>query len=62
MRKILRSLPERFGMKITAIEEVHDLHEMKVDEMFGSLLTFELSFDKYEKKNKVVSFEKSVIL
>ncbi|MCI44710.1 gag-pol polyprotein, partial [Trifolium medium] len=36
VRKILRSLPKRFNMKITAIEESQDLSTMKVDELIGS--------------------------
>ncbi|KAA0045968.1 gag-pol polyprotein [Cucumis melo var. makuwa] len=42
VRKVLRSLPPRFNMKITAIEEVNDMSRMKLDELFGSLRTFEL--------------------
>ncbi|KAK2363063.1 gag-protease polyprotein [Trifolium repens] len=37
-RKILRSLPKRFNMKVTAIEESEDLSTMKVDELIDSLL------------------------
>ncbi|KAK2359752.1 gag-protease polyprotein [Trifolium repens] len=56
-RKILRSLPKRFNMKVTAIEESQDLSTMKVDELIGSLQTFEMSFDeKPEKKLKNLAF------
>ncbi|WJX67455.1 beta-glucosidase [Trifolium repens] len=52
-RKILRSLPKRFNMKVTAIEESQDLSTMKVDELIGSLQTFKMSLDdKPEKKMK----------
>ncbi|KAK2396297.1 gag-protease polyprotein [Trifolium repens] len=44
-RKILRSLPKRFSMKVTAIEESQDLSTMKVDELIGSLQTFEMTFE-----------------
>ena len=37
VQKVLRSLPSRFNMKITAIEEANDLSKMKLDELFGSL-------------------------
>ena len=37
VRKILRSLPKRFEMKVTAIEEAQDICSMKVDELIGSL-------------------------
>ena len=36
VRKILRSLPKRFDMKVTAIEEAQDINKMKVDELVGS--------------------------
>ena len=43
VRKILRSLPESFCTKVTAIEEIKDLDEIKVQELIGSLQTYELS-------------------
>ena len=49
-RKILRSLPKRFDMKVTAIEEAQYISSMKVDELIGSLQTFELA-NGYKKKN-----------
>jgi hypothetical protein len=35
IRKILRSLPERFRIKVTTIEESKDLEEMKIEELVG---------------------------
>src|ERR1044072_9170083 len=43
IRKILRSLPKKFAMKVTAIEEAQDISNMKVDELIGSLQTFEMA-------------------
>ncbi|PNX84707.1 gag-protease polyprotein, partial [Trifolium pratense] len=43
--KILRSLPKRFDMKVTAVEEANDISEMKVDELIGSLKTFEVAIN-----------------
>ena len=37
--KILRSLPENFRAKVTAIEESKDLDEIKVQELIGFLQT-----------------------
>ncbi|MCI89325.1 gag-pol polyprotein, partial [Trifolium medium] len=52
-RKILRSLPKRFNMKVIAIEESQDLSTIKVDELIGSLQTFEMALDdRTEKKHK----------
>jgi len=43
IRKILRSLPECFRIKVTTIDESKDLEEMKIEELVGSLQTYELS-------------------
>jgi excinuclease UvrABC nuclease subunit len=57
VRKILRSLPKKFDMKVTTIEEAQDISTMRVDELIGSLQTFELGIsDKSEKKNKSIAF------
>jgi hypothetical protein len=49
IRKILRSLPERFRIKVTTIEESKDLEEMKMEELVGSLQTYELSLPLVKK-------------
>ena len=43
MRKILRSLLESFCAMVIAIEESKDLDEIKIQELIGSLQTYELS-------------------
>ena len=43
VRKILHSLLESFRAKVTAIEESKDLDEIKIQELIGSLQTYELS-------------------
>jgi hypothetical protein len=43
IKKILRSLPERFRIKVTLIEESKDLDSMKIEELVGSLQTYEYS-------------------
>ena len=43
VRKILKSLPKSFRAKVTTIEESKDLNEIKVQELIGSLQTYELS-------------------
>ncbi|KAK2387055.1 gag-protease polyprotein [Trifolium repens] len=56
-RKLLRSLPKRFDMKVTAIEEAHDISTMKMDELVGSLQTFEIVLnERGDKKNKSIAF------
>jgi len=57
VRKILRSLPKRFDMKVTTIEEDQDISSMQVDELIGSLQNFELVVDnRTEKKGKGIAF------
>jgi hypothetical protein len=58
IRKILRSFPERFRIKVTAIEESKDLDEMKIEELVGSLQTYELSLPPV-KKLKTISLKAS---
>ena len=44
-------------MKVTAIEEAQDFASMKVEEVVGSLQTFEMNFsNKPEKKGKSIVF------
>ena len=58
MRKVLRSLPMKFDMKVTAIKEAYDITTLKLDELFGSLLTFEIAIsDKENKKGKGIAFK-----
>jgi hypothetical protein len=49
IRKILRSFPERFRIKVTTIEESKDLEEMKIEELVRSLQTYELSLPPVKK-------------
>jgi hypothetical protein len=58
IRKILRSLPERFRIKVTTIEESKDLEEMKIEELVGSLQTYELSLPPV-KKFKTIALKAS---
>ena len=56
VRKILRSLLESFQAKITAIEESKDLDEIKIQELIGSLQTYELSLPS-QRKRKSLAFK-----
>ena len=53
VRKILRSLPESFRAKVIAIEESKDLDEIKVQELIGSLQTYELSLPNQRKSKSL---------
>jgi len=58
IRKIIRSLPERFRIKVTTIEESKDLEEMKIEELVGSLQTYDLSLPLF-KKLKIIALKVS---
>lgn len=54
-KKILRSLlPKRFEMKVTALEEAHELSSIKVDELISYLQTFEMSIRPSGDKDKYI--------
>ena len=53
IRKILRSLPENFRAKVAAIEESKDLYEIKVQELIGSLQTYELTLPSQRKSKSL---------
>ena len=52
VRKVLRSLPERFHAKITAIEESKDIDQIPLTELVDNLQTYELDLSRIEKSSK----------
>ncbi|KAH6823424.1 ribonuclease H2 subunit B [Perilla frutescens var. hirtella] len=48
--KLLRTLPERFNMKISAIEEAHNVSNMSLSEAVSIVLTFEMNLEN-QKSN-----------
>ena len=52
VRKVLRSLPERFHAKITAIEESKDIDKISLIELVGNLQTYELGLTRIEKSSE----------
>ena len=53
VRKILRSLLESFCAKVTAIEESKDLDEIKIQELIGSLQTYELGLPSHKSSKSL---------
>jgi hypothetical protein len=53
IKKILRSLPERFRIKITIIEQSKNLDNMKIEELVGSLQTYEFSLPPLKKVKSI---------
>ena len=52
VRKVLRSLLERFHAKITAIEESKDLDSIPLTKLIGNLQTYELGLARVGKAGK----------
>ena len=52
VRKIPRSLPERFHAKITAIEEVKDIDQLPLTELVRNLQTYEMGLGSMGKGGK----------
>ena len=52
VRKVLRSLLERFHAKITAIEESKDIDQIPLTKLVGNLQTYELGLSRIGKSSK----------
>ena len=52
VRKVLKSLPERFHAKITTIEESKDIDKIPLTELVGNLQTYELGLSMIGKSGK----------
>ena len=52
VRKVLRSLPERFHAKIMVIEESKDIDKIPLTELVGNLQTYELGLTTIGKMGK----------
>ncbi|XP_073064094.1 uncharacterized protein [Primulina eburnea] len=60
VNKVLRSLPERFNVKVCAIEESKDTSKINLDELMSSLRTFEMNLDLQRKdKGNTIALEAS---
>ena len=60
VRKVLRSLPERFHAKITIIEESKDIDKIPLIELVGNLQTYELGLTRIRKLSKSKSMAQKV--
>ena len=52
VRKVLRSLPERFHAKITTIEKSKDIDKIHLIELVGNLQTYKLGLSRIGKTSK----------
>jgi hypothetical protein len=55
-QKILRSLPDRFNPKVSAIEELNDLKTLPFDQLLGSLTAYEMRIGKDRPTSIEASF------
>ncbi|CAM8993556.1 unnamed protein product [Rhodiola kirilowii] len=58
--KVLRSLPLRFTMKVTTIEEMHDISQLKLNELMGSLRTYEMNHEVQPTDGKGIALKAEV--
>ena len=58
VRNVLKSLPERFHAKITAIEESKDIDKIHLTKLVGNLQTYKLGLTRIGKSDK----GKSIVL
>ncbi|RVW51412.1 hypothetical protein CK203_097178 [Vitis vinifera] len=52
MMKILRSLPSKWDAKVTVIQKAKDLTKLHLDELIGSLMTYEINLAKKQQERK----------
>jgi hypothetical protein len=57
VHKILRSLPDRFNPKVSAIEEPHDLKTLEFDQLLGTLNAYEMRIFKDKPTSREASFK-----
>ena len=62
VQKILRSLPDRFNPKVSAIEEMSDLKMLTMDQLLGTLIAYEMRISKDQKSYREASFKAERVL
>jgi hypothetical protein len=57
VHKILRSLPDRFNPKVSAIEELNDLKTLSFDQLLGTLTAYEMRIVTDKSTSREASFK-----
>jgi hypothetical protein len=57
VQKILRSLPDKFNPKVSAIEELNDLKTLSIDQLLGTLTAYEMRISKDKSSTREASFK-----
>ena len=60
--KILRCLPPKWNSKTEAIDKVNNLKELPLEELIGSLMTYEIKIARQEKEMQEERKKKSIVL
>jgi hypothetical protein len=53
----LRSLPNRFNPKVSAIEELNDLKSLPIEQLLGNLIAYEMRIGKDKYTSREASFK-----
>jgi hypothetical protein len=57
VQNFLRSLPDRFNLKVSSIEELNDLKALAFDQLLGILTAYEMRIVKYKPTSREASFK-----
>jgi hypothetical protein len=57
VQNILRSLPDKFNPKVSAIEELNDLKTLSIDQLLGTLTAYEMRINKDKSSTREASFK-----
>ena len=57
VQKILRSLPDRFNPKVSAIEELNDIKTLSIDQILGTLTAYEMRISKDKSTTREASLK-----
>ena len=57
VQKILRSLPDRFNPKVSAIEELNDIKTLSFDQLLGTLTAYEMRIVTDRPTSREASFK-----
>jgi hypothetical protein len=57
VQKILRSLPDRFNPKVSAIEELNDIKSLAFDQLLGTLTSYEMRIVTDKPTSREASFK-----
>ena len=60
VEKVLRSLPSRFDVIVTTIEDTKDLSKFNFDELHASLMTHEQRLDRIANSSSVHAFKTQI--